>query len=302
MSTAPSERPPTIDAPAAERWQRLPAAASPWLHEEIGRRMAERLQWIRLAPTAWADWQPVNGGLGAHQRVANQYPAARVHVVEPRSASTARQALQPAWWSAARWRGPGAVWGDVTDGSVQMVWANMLLHQVADPLGLIARWHRALSTDGFLMFSCLGPDTLTELRAVYQALGWGEAAHAFTDMHDWGDMLVQTGFAEPVMDMERLVLTYDSPEALLRELRGLGRNLHPARFPALRGRAWRARLLEALAQRLRRDAEGRLALTFEVIYGHAFRPAPRVRLDAQSAIGLDDMRALLRQGRGPSQK
>jgi malonyl-CoA O-methyltransferase len=62
------------------------------------------------------------------------------------------------------------------------------------------RWHQALQVDGFLMFSCLGPDTLMEMRALYQALGWPQPTHAFTDMHDWGDMLLAAGFAEPVMD------------------------------------------------------------------------------------------------------
>ena len=117
-----------------------------------------------------------------------------------------------------------------------MLWANMALHLSADPQALMGEWQRALATDGFLMFSCLGPDTLRELRALYAALGWPPPSHEFTDMHDWGDMLVQTGFAEPVMDMERITLSFATPQRLLRELRELGANLHPERFPALRGR------------------------------------------------------------------
>ena len=69
------------------------------------------------------------------------------------------------------------------------------------------------------MFSCLGPDTLRELRGSIRARGWPPAGHEFTDMHDWGDMLVDAGFAEPVMDMERIVLTWRTPEACLAELR-----------------------------------------------------------------------------------
>jgi malonyl-CoA O-methyltransferase len=119
-----------------------------------------------------------------------------------------------------------------------------------------------------------------------------------TDMHDWGDMLVQAGFAEPVMDMERIVLTFATPARLLQELRGLGRNLHPQRFPALRGRRWHANLEQALSQRLA-DARqgGQLALTFEIVYGHAFKPTPRVRMEGSSAVALQDMRDMLRAGR-----
>ena len=176
-----------------------------------------------------------------------------------------------------------------------MLWANMCLHMAAQPQELIAQWHRALAVDGFLMFSCLGPDTLRELRAVYRALGWAPPAHEFTDMHDWGDMLVHAGFAEPVMDMERITLAFDTPERLLAELRELGVNLHPARFAGLRGRAWHDRLRTEIAQHLR-GAEGRLTLTFEIIYGHAIKPMPRARMGEESAVPLADMRTMLRGG------
>ena len=176
-----------------------------------------------------------------------------------------------------------------------MLWANMLLHMAADPQALIARWHQALAVDGFLMFSCLGPDTLRELRALYRTLGWPAPSHEFTDMHDWGDMLVQAGFAEPVMDMERIVLTFETPQRLLQELRELGRNLQPARFAGLRGRAWRSQLHAALARELADGGQGgRLTLSFEVVYGHAFKPRPRMTMAAQTTVSLDDMRQVLR--------
>jgi malonyl-CoA O-methyltransferase len=110
-------------------------------------------------------------------------------------------------------------------------------------------------------------------------------------------MLVQAGFAEPVMDMERITLTFETPERLLQELRELGRNFHPLRFPALRGRAWKARLLETLGARLPRQADGRLTLTFEIIYGHAMKAQPKVKVSAQSAVSVADMRAMLQGSR-----
>ena len=174
-----------------------------------------------------------------------------------------------------------------------MLWANMGLHESADPQALLAAWHQALKVDGFLMFSCLGPDTARELRALYARLGWPPAGHELTDMHDWGDMLVQTGFAEPVMDMERITLTYATPARLLEELAGLGRNFHPARFPALRGRRWKARLERELAAQLA-GADGRLSLTFEVIYGHALKAGPKIKLGPVSAVSEADMRRMLR--------
>lgn len=299
----PSEIPPTIDARAAARWALHPQTASPWLHEEVGRRMQERLPWIRLQPTRWTDWEPLRGGLQAHAAVAQRYPEARCWLVEPTAQrqQAAQLALQAPWWRPSRWRGPVAQWAVPPDGASDMVWANMALHMAADPAALLGRWLRMLAVDGFLMFSCLGPDTLLQLRHVYAAMGWPEPAHSFTDMHDWGDMMLAAGYAEPVMDMERITLTYASAERLLAELRELGRNLHLQRFSGLRARGWRDRLLQALAELGGGSSDdGSIALTFEVIYGHALKPQPRPSVQAETRLSLDDMRQILQQGKRDS--
>ena len=262
--------------------------------------MEDRLQWIRLEPKTWVDWEPVRGGLEAHGLVERRYPRAECFVHESRAdqAQAALAQLARPWWR--RWSGPALRHGSVPDGAAQMLWANMSLHMAADPQALLATWHRALAVDGFLMFSCLGPDTVRELRAMYRALGWPPPAHDFTDMHDWGDMLVAAGFAEPVMDMERITLTWETAKKLLDELREVGANLHPDRFPTMRGRGWRARLERELGQTLR-DADGRLALTFEIIYGHALKPRPKMRMSSKSAVSLEDMRAMLQADKRPGE-
>ena len=254
--------------------------------------MQERLDWIKQQPTSWLHWSPLNGGMQAHGLLAQRYPKAACTVLEHSSARAqhVERILGQPWWKAQRWLQTQAQVCTQVAQPAQMVWANMSLHMAADPQALMVQWQQALQVDGFLMFSCLGPDTLQELRALYQSLGWPAPCHEFTDMHDWGDMLGAAGFAEPVMDVERITLTFDSPERLLQELRGLGRNLHVARFPALRGRRWHAELLAAVAKQP-------LQLTFEVVYGHAFKPAPRLAVSAQSEISLDAMRAALGRGK-----
>ncbi len=267
--------------------------------------MQERLQWIKLQPDAWCHWGAVRGGLEGHELVRQRYPKAQVFVYEsaPRLRTAAMQALRKPAWAPSRWLAPARHFQAPPDAAVQMLWANMALHLSAQPMELLAQWQRALATDGFLMFSCLGPDTARELRELYRSLGWPVSGHDFTDMHDWGDMLVQAGFAEPVMDMERIVLTFDSPQRLLQELRSLGRNLHPARFAGLRGRDWQRSLDQALAKHLARpEHDGRLALTFEVIYGHALKPAPRLPVSAQSSVSLDEMRAALARSKNMPRK
>ena len=292
--------PPSIDPVAAVRWHMTAPAASPWLHEEVGQRMQDRLQWICRTPARWVSWQPVRGGLQAHASVAQRYAQAPCHVVEdaPVAQALAAQTWAKPWWSPARWSGAATTLAQPADGSMELVWANMRLHEQANPMAMLRQWHAALAVDGFVMFSCLGPDTAQELRAVYDRLGWPAPTQSFTDMHDWGDMLVQSGFAEPVMDMERITLTFATPERLLQELRELGRNLHPQRFAGLRGRAWKQQLCQALAQELATDGPGSpLAITFEVVYGHAFKPQPKVAVSGESTVSLDQMRSMLAQPR-----
>jgi len=289
-----SERPPTIDSLAAARWLSRNPAASPWLHEEVGRRMVERLGWIVAKPQSWLSWQPALGGLQAQALVSALYPDAPCFR-QISLADTAQYAPEKGanpWWNPRRWVSAAPSW---PAQGVGMVWANMALHPAPDPQALLAHWHSRLATDGFLMFSCLGPDTLKELRAVYARLGWPAPAHEFTDMHDWGDMLVQAGFAEPVMDMERIELTFATPQRLLQELRELGRNLHVGRPAGLRGRAWLGRLHEALGELAVPDQGGQLKLTFEIVYGHAYKPAPRLKVAPQTSISLDDMRQQLQK-------
>ena len=304
MSEATSvDHVPTIDPIASERWSQLNHPETPWLHEEIGRRMEDRLQWIRLQPKTWVDWAPVNGGLQTHAAVRARYPKANCLALETSELrlQKAKVALTNPWWKV--WQRQAVAIASLSKGLPQqeaadMVWANMALHTAVAPQSLLRAWHSLLATDGFLMFSSLGPDTLRELQPIYQQMGWGDPSHAFTDMHDWGDMLVQAGFAEPVMDMERITLTYATPADLLKDLRQLGRNLHHQRYPNLRGRGWKKALETALLALAKPDQEGRLVLTVEVIYGHALKPLPKVRLAEQSSVTLAQMKTLLSKSSG----
>ncbi len=299
---------PPLDSTAARRWQHLAHAQAlrgqwPWLHEEVGQRMAQRLEWIKQQPASWVDWRALNSGVKLHAQIAALYLKSQ-QIMAPAGMESA----QSAHYLIANQGGFKSLLGKLqgkaqamvqplADGAAQLVWANMALHTEPDPAATVKEWHRMLSVDGFLMFSCLGPDTARELRSIYASLGWPPISQPLTDMHDWGDLLVSTGFAEPVMDMERIVLTFETAERALHELRGLGRNLHPARFVGLRGKAWKNQLLEAMDAQMR-NAQGQIELTFEITYGHAFKPAPRLKMSSESAISMRDMRAMLVQGRG----
>ncbi|MFO1219022.1 MAG: biotin synthase [Burkholderiaceae bacterium] len=291
-----------IDARAVDHLLRRLArlAEAPWLHLEVARRMAERLPLIRQPPRHWIDWWAHLGGGAAAVRQA--YPQAQRVAVEPNAALRARSLERSGpWWSPRRWSNPVPqvlLPAEVAEASTEMVWANMMLHACVDIADVFAQWRRALVVDGFVMFSTLGPATLQELRALYGEAGFGPPHAPFADMHDIGDLLVRAGFADPVMDQEPLTLTWSSPQAALQELRSLGGNLHPGRMPGLRTPRWHARLLRALERRA--DAEGRIAMSFELVYGHAVRPRPRARVAATSTVSLADMRASLSSGRPAS--
>ncbi|MFM9917344.1 MAG: class I SAM-dependent methyltransferase [Rhizobacter sp.] len=274
----------------------------PWLHAEIAQRMGERLSLFRLSPSRVVDWEAFLGAGGP--RLAATYPQAALIAVESSDDRVARsrQALHAPWWSARRWKAPAAeVIGDSNDrfpSEVQLIWASMALHAVTDPPALMRRWHRMLADGGFVMFSCLGPDTVRELRTLYARLGWPAPTVDFVDMHDLGDMLMHAGFADPVMDQETLTVQWTSPDVLCRDLRMLGGNASPSRAVGLRTPRWRTQLYREL-DRIR-DANGRIGLTFEIVYGHAFKAPTKVEPHAETQVSLDEMRRLMREARRPA--
>jgi malonyl-CoA O-methyltransferase len=258
--------------------------------------MAERLPVIKLQPRRLLQWSAFLGGSDAALKAI--YPEAEQVRVEPTPELLERSlaAGKRGWLQAMLRRrpvqtlAPSAISGTA---SVDLVWANMGLHADADIPRTLAQWHDALAVDGFLMFSCFGPDSFIELKKIYAAQGWGRPATEWWDMHDLGDLLIEAGFADPVMDQDRISLTWADAESLLKDLQALGGNAAPERFDGCRGKAWRASLLEALEGL--RDSDGRLRLSLELVYGHAFKAAPKLQLNAETHVSLEQMRSMVRQ-------
>ena len=269
-------------------------AQSDFLRREVAARMHERLALVKIVPR-----QVLDAGCGAGADLAllqKTYPAAQIVGIDaaPAMAEAARMpapALRALNQMLSRLlpakAGVDALCGDFGNlpfgpNSLDLVWSNLALHWHPQPDRVFAEWRRVLRVEGLLMFSNFGPDTFSELRTAFAAMDETPHALPFVDMHDFGDQLVEAGFSTPVMDMERITVTYDTAAALLADVRAFGGNPLATRARGLVGRAAWQRMLDALERQRRPD--GKLGLTFEVIYGHAFRPAPRVTAAGEAIV------------------
>lgn len=238
------------------------------LHREVGGRLLERLELIRLEPRTVLDLGCATGGVTAG--LFRRYRKARIVALEQTPALLARVPHHAPWL-----RRPALVCADpaalpLADHSVELVFSNLAL-QWCDPLDRVfAECWRVLAPGGLLMFSIPGPDTLRELREAWARADDYVHVHAFIDMHDIGDALLRSQFADPVMDAEHFTLTYRDLAALVTDLRRLGAtNAAAGRPHGLTGRGQCQRLFAAYEQQ-RRD--GLLPATVEVAYGHAWKP------------------------------
>ena len=285
-----------------------------FLPREIAQRMQERLEYIKLQPHWIID---AGCGPGADlTALRSRYPQAAVLGLDLSSAMARRaQGDVPAASGWKRWlpqglldaanaaaratlSGPaaGVVQGDYAKlpfagAAFDLLWSNLALQWHATPDQVFPEWQRVLKVGGLLMFSTLGPDTLRELRMSAKPA----ATLDFVDMHDFGDMLVASGFETPVMDAETLTVTYKTPQALLRDVRRWGGEPRSGLGPVgLGGRAAYAGQLAELERQRRPD--GTIPLTFEVIYGHAWKAPVKTTPEGYGVIRLDEI------GRGPARK
>jgi malonyl-CoA O-methyltransferase len=270
-------------------------ARGDFLPREVGRRLLERLDGVRLTPRRILD-VGCGGGAMRAPLVTRFADASWIGVDLSLPMLTAAREADFVARVLARWRGrAGArVCADAAalpfaDGAFDLVLSNLMLHWHPAPHAVLREWNRVLAVGGLLLFSCFGPDTLRELRAACAEALPAAAPMPFTDMHDYGDMLIAAGFAAPVMEMETLRLTYPSPSQLVREVRLLGGNPRDDRARGLPSGARARALLQALHRQ--RGADGRIALTFEIVYGHAWKPPPRAQV---TRITVEGLRAQLR--------
>lgn len=254
---------------AAEQYDHAAA-----LQREVGNNMLERLDDIRIEPATILD---VGAGTGfCAAALARRYPQADIVLLDIAPAMLQYAREKRSWRERLFRRRQSAVCGDaeqlpLADNSVDILFSNLTLQWCEDLPATFAEFLRVLKPNGMLLFSSFGPDTLKELRNSWRAVDNSDHVHRFADMHDVGDALLNSGFADPVMDVERYTLTYTDVYQLMRELKTLGaHNVSHARSHALTGRNKLKSMINAYEQYRH---EGRLPASYEVVFGHAWAPA-----------------------------
>jgi len=272
--------------------------AAAMLQREIAARLDERLDLMKLSPACLLD---AGCGTGyALPGLRRRYPAAHLIGLDLAPAMldvAARQVPPPNRWQrlgrilSGRGDGPASSFlcGDLEQlplarDSLDLVWSNVTLQWISDLEHAFREVRRVLRPGGLFVFSTFGPDTLKELRAAFAGIDGFAHVNHFTDMHDIGDLLMYAGFKHPVMEMERITLTYADLRGLLHDLKAIGAQtvLDAPRRGLLGRAAWQR--LEAAYEVFRRD--GRLPATYEVIYGHAWAGTQERLADGRQIIQM----------------
>lgn len=249
---------------------------------EIRNRLLERLDLVKLQPKVVLD---LGAGTGhASKALKQRYKTADVIAVDLAEGMLAEADRRQSWFKRFHRVAADTHRLPFKDASTQLVFSNLMLEWCHDPDAVFQEIRRVLQPGGLLTFATLGPDTLRELREGWRKIDAYPHVHRFIDMHDLGDALVRAGLAEPVMDTERLTVTYPDLDALLKELAASGStNLAHGRPRGLTSKA----RLESLRQSVRPASEqAALPVSVEVVYGHAWATELRPRRQSGGEVRI----------------
>lgn len=266
--------------------------ASAVLQHEVCRRMLDKLDMMLVQPQRIVDLG-CGTGWGARQ-LAARYPNAGLLACDIALGMLHQARRHESWWRRVSGRPrltylcADAEALPLAPASVDLVWSNLTLQWVNDLPQTLAGLQRLVRVNGLLIFSTFGVDTLHELRSAFHGVDGHNHLNRFADLHDIGDMLVAAGFADPVMEMEKITLTYSDVRAVMQDLKHIGaHNVTAGRNPGLMGKAAWQRVCDNY-EKLRRD--GRLPATFEILYGHAWKAMPKQTADGRAIIRMDRKR------------
>ena len=256
------------------------------LQNEVCSRLLEKLDMVKISPKLILD---AGTGTGVAIPVLfKKYKKAQIVAFD-----LSENMLQKAGQQGSFLRAPSVVCGDVenlpfADNTFDLVFSSLSLQWCNDLGAAIVEAKRVLKPGGLFVFTTFGPDTLKELRHSWSQVDGKSHVNQFIDMHDIGDALLQQAFSEPVMEAEILTVTYDCVDRLMHDLKAIGANVtaqNTATASGLRGKS----ILQAVRQNYERfRQDDLLPATYEIIYGHAWKPIQGAsKEDAQTQQFVD---------------
>lgn len=246
------------------------------LSQEVVSRFLDRLELIKIQPRCIVELGCGTGELTV--RLAQKFPEAKITAVdfsEAMLAQVERKLIENKISNVELMVAdaeslPSSELNNFAEGSVDLVMTSLMLPWCNDLASVFLPVRYLLKEDGLFLFSSLGPDSLKNVRAAWAAVDSDAHVQNFLDLHDVGDKMLAVGLADPVMDVERLSLSYASVDGLLRELQGMGfGNCLQDRFRGLTGKAKFDAFKKELTQLAACD--NRFDLSYEIIYGHAWK-------------------------------
>jgi malonyl-CoA O-methyltransferase len=257
------------------------------LQARVGDELLQRLDFFKLSPDVILDLGAGTGRLAGELKRRHRRATVMALDIAPGMLREARRHM-------GLFRRFERVCGDVrhlplSDASVDVVVSNLMLQWCGDLDAAFREVRRVLKPDGLFAFTTFGPDTLRELRAAWSAVDGYTHVNTFIDMHDIGDALVRAGLTEPVLDVERVTLTYKDVLSLMRDLKVIGaHNVTAGRPRGLTGRGTLRRLEQAYEASRR---SGLIPASYEVVYGAAWGSAGKaLRVDGEVRIPAGSIR------------
>ncbi len=255
------------------------------LQREVCQRLLERLHWIRLQPTTILD---LGSGTGeATMGLRKLYPRARIisldiafemlHYARHKlgvDQKVTKNIWQRFWGSTDSQGVMDFITADaeaipLKDKSVDLVFSSLSLQWCENYLHLFRELHRIMRPGGCLLYASFGHDTLKELRQSWAQVSEHEHVHHFTDLHDLGDDMLQSGWLDPVMDSEKIIMEYSDVMQLLKDLQQIGAQNHL--LQRSRGLLGKKKISQMLAHYQQFQMQnGKFPATYEVVYGHAW--------------------------------
>lgn len=242
------------------------------LQQEVAKRLVERMDYMSMKPVSILD---AGSGTGfVSEILASRYPKAKITALDLAfnmlMQAKAKRSFKQRWNKQFRYINAEVESLPLADASVELIISGLTLQWCQDLPKVFKEFKRVLAPGGLLLFSSFGPDSLKELRQSWSEVDDTPHVNAFADMHDVGDALVQSGFLDPVMDMEVITVTYKDVKTVMRDLKQIGaHNVMQGRSHNITGKNKLQKMIQAYEQ-FRLD--GLLPVTHEIVYGHAWMP------------------------------